>query len=126
MTLRYPQGFNYRSRLYGVWVGMKRRCYQVTNGNYRSYGARGIKVCAEWHDYEQFLAWALQCGYRDDLQIDRINGDGDYEPSNCRWVTPAENWRNKRPRAGRIPEKRKTLAEWLRGLDEVLTREIDL
>jgi hypothetical protein len=64
--------------------------------SYKYYGARGITVCDEWIKPEPFLEWALANGYRDDLQIDRIDPDGNYEPTNCRWVTPKENANNRR------------------------------
>lgn len=63
---------------------------------YHRYGGRGIKICDEWNDsYEAFAAWARDNGYADDLQIDRIDNDGNYEPSNCRFVTPRANSNNR-------------------------------
>ena len=60
--------------------------------HYDRYGGRGIKVCDEWeNDFQAFYNWAMSNGYRDDLTIDRIDNDGDYEPSNCQWITQAEN-----------------------------------
>jgi hypothetical protein len=89
------------ARLYRVWKSMKKRCENPNDHSYKYYGAKGVKVCEEWHDYSKFKAWALENGYdehahRGDCTIDRINPCGDYEPSNCRWVSMAEQNRNKR------------------------------
>lgn len=87
------------SRLYGVWNRMRQRCRNPKNPNFKDYGGRGIKVCQQWvHDYHAFKAWSMKNGYQRGLQIDRINNDGNYEPTNCRWTTPTENCRNRRPR----------------------------
>lgn len=91
------------TRLYQIWKGMKSRCYCKTSASYCYYGARGIAVCDEWlHDYTKFRDWALSHGYdesapRGACTIDRIDVNGDYEPSNCRWVDMAEQNKNKRP-----------------------------
>ena len=80
------------TRLYQTWHGMKSRCYRKTDVAYERYGGRGIKVCEEWqNDFETFRDWALQNGYSDTLSIDRIDNDGNYEPSNCQFITLAEN-----------------------------------
>ena len=80
------------TRLYSVWQNMKCRCE-----NNKNYAGRNIKVCDEWKcDFISFKNWALANGYSDQLQLDRIDNDGNYEPDNCRWVTRTENNRNKR------------------------------
>jgi hypothetical protein len=80
-------------RLYRILSGMKVRCYQKQDHAYPRYGGRGIKICDEWLDYPTFKKWALSNGYRDTLTIDRIDTDGNYEPSNCQWITKEENSR---------------------------------
>lgn len=83
------------TKLYNIYRRMKSRCSNLNNKN---YGGRGIIVCTEWLDKDNgfinFRDWALNSGYTEDLEIDRINNNGNYEPSNCRWVTHEENSQN--------------------------------
>ena len=72
---------------------MRARCNIKTIPSYKTYGGRGIKVCSDWDDYKEFKNWALDNGYDDSLTIDRIDNDGNYEPSNCQWITREENIR---------------------------------
>jgi len=84
------------SRLFITWVNMRRRCSNPNVHNWTSYGGKGIRVCTEWEsNYTAFKSWALSHGYTDELTIDRINPDGNYDPSNCRWITKSENSRRK-------------------------------
>lgn len=85
------------TRLYRIWKNMKQRCYNEKIPYYHYYGGKGIKVCSEWLDsFENFYNWSLSNGYTDELTIDRIDGDGNYEPNNCRWVDMFVQNRNKR------------------------------
>ena len=80
---------------------MKNRCYQKSYHAFRHYGGRGIIVCDEWRDnFQAFYVWAMANGYADNLSIDRIDVNGNYEPSNCRWVTMSEQNKNKRVKNG--------------------------
>lgn len=75
------------TRIYRFWRNMKQRCSNPKATKYEIYGGKGIKVCDEWLDFMSFYNWSTQNGYNDDLSIDRIDGDKDYTPGNCRWTT---------------------------------------
>lgn len=81
---------------YNTWLCMKKRCLNKNNPKYYRYGGRGIKICEEWLSIENFAKWSLNNGWKKNLTIDRIDNDGNYEPSNCRWVSVSENSRNKK------------------------------
>ena len=85
-----------QSRLYRRWAAMLDRCYNPASVVFKHYGGRGITVYEPWHKFEPFRDWALANGYNDGLSLDRINNDGNYEPSNCRFITQKEQNRNKR------------------------------
>lgn len=105
-------------RLYGIWNGMIHRCEDRKREKFKDYGGRGIKVCDAWHDPNAFIDWALANGYSDGLQIDRKDNSGNYEPNNCRWVTPKENSRNtRRNKSLKLCGIEKTIAEWCETLE---------
>lgn len=75
------------TRLYRIWSAMKERCSRAGHISYKNYGGRGIKVCADWRNsFDAFRRWALAHGYADNLTIDRVDNDGNYEPGNCQWL----------------------------------------
>jgi hypothetical protein len=102
------------TRLYYSWQDMKKRCYNEGNSRYANYGGRGIKVCDEWKDnFTAFYQWAIENGYSEKLTIDRINVDGDYEPSNCRWADIKTQCNNRTSNIKiTIGNSTRTLTEW--------------
>lgn len=83
-------------RLYKVWKGIARRCYNKNDSRYHDYGGRGIWMCDEWKNPLVFVEWALANGWKDGLEIDRIDNNGNYSPSNCHFVTSIVNMNNRR------------------------------
>ena len=83
-----------KTRLYKIWVDMKRRCDNPNRKHYERYGGRGIAYCQEWKDFSSFYKWAMENGYSEELTLDRINNDGNYEPNNCRWTNHKEQMNN--------------------------------
>lgn len=86
------------TRIHRIWHSMYCRCYYKTTNQYKNYGGRGIKVCDEWKHLEGFIKfynWAMQNGYKDNLTLDRIDVNGNYEPNNCRWITKKEQSNNR-------------------------------
>ena len=83
--------------LFGIWARMRDRCNRISNEDYKYYGGKGIVVDPMWDDYLEFKKWSLLNGYErnKNLQIDRIDGNKNYSPDNCRWVTPKINQRNR-------------------------------
>ena len=104
------------TKLYEVWKTMKQRCFNPNHKSFHNYGGRGIIVCDEWKDnYQAFYEWSMNNGYKEGLSIDRINNDGNYEPSNCRWAdrfTQNNNTRQNKPVV--IDGVSKTIHQWAR------------
>lgn len=79
-----------------IYAGMKQRCYYKKDTHYQRYGGRGISICNEWkNDFKKFYDWAIGAGWKPGLTIDRIDNDGNYEPSNCRWIPLDEQYKNR-------------------------------
>ena len=106
------------TRLYSIYRNIMTRCYNSNTTNYKRYGGRGITMCAEWKDnFQNFYDWSMSHGYSDDLTIDRIDNNGNYEPLNCRWITVKEQNRNKRNvRFITYGGKTQTIPEWTKEL----------
>mgnify|MGYP001576239828 FL=1 len=105
----------HRTRLYRIWMKLRSRCRNPNETKWPIYGGRGIRVDPTWEDFSVFALWATTNGYRSDLQIDRIDVDGDYTPDNCRFVTPQVNSNNRRNNNRLLAfGETKTVAEWAR------------
>lgn len=107
-----------KTKLYRLWAGIKNRCYNKNEPTYKNYGGRGIKVCSDWFsDARAFCEWARANGWKPGLTIDRVDNDGDYTPSNCRFVTHAINSRNTRStRIIKYQDQAMCISEWARFL----------
>lgn len=114
LTIKHGHASNGKeTRLYRIWHGMKDRCLNPNSKDYQNYGGRGITIHPTWLDYNNFLNWSLNNGYRNDLQIDREDVNGNYSPNNCRFVTSKVNANNRRSNTLiTINNQTKTLAEW--------------
>lgn len=96
------------TKLYQVWNAMKGRCLNPNDKHFASYGGRGVSVCNAWRQaFVVFHAWSISSGYRDGLEIDRIDVNGSYEPCNCRWVTRKQQAANTRKRRDAMASKYK-------------------
>jgi hypothetical protein len=85
-----------QTSLFHVWRAMKSRCKNPNNRGYKNYGGRGISVCDEWLTFTTFADWAFRNGYEEGLTLERIDVDGGYNPSNCKWIPPEKQAHNKR------------------------------
>jgi hypothetical protein len=115
-SLHFKKHGETKSRLFRIWSGMKTRCTNSNSTTYARYGGRGISVCDEWmNGFEAFRDWANANGYADNLEIDRKENDGNYEPNNCRWATRVAQTNNKRDNHIITAfGETKTAAEWSR------------
>jgi len=111
------------TRIYRIWQAMRYRCSNCTSKSNQYYRDRGVTICDEWlNSFDRFREWSLANGYADDLTIDRIDTFGNYEPSNCRWVTmqvQAENRSNNC--IVEVDGKTQTIAAWARETGMYLT-----
>ena len=107
---KYP----HYKRIYSVYDGMRKRCYNENNNNYKYYGAKGVIICKEWlSDFMKFYHWSIENGYSPELTIDRIETHGIYEPDNCRWATQEVQDYNKRNTVYlEIDGESKTVLDW--------------
>jgi hypothetical protein len=98
---------------------MKKRCYNEKCPDFKNYGGRGITVCDEWrNDFKAFYDWSISHGWKKDLYIDRIDNDGNYDPSNCRWTTMTVQANNTRHiHAITYNGKTQSMMDWCRELD---------
>lgn len=103
------------TRLYSIWRSMRSRCNNPNTTNYNYYGGKGITVCEEWDSFKAFYDWAMSSGYNDELTLDRVNTAENYEPGNCRWISLAEQQRNRTDNCLiTIGGETKCLSEWAR------------
>ena len=106
-------------RLQHIYYQMKQRCYDKNNPLYKHYGQRNITICKEWlNNINNFLNWALKNGYKNDLTIERIDVDGNYEPNNCKWITKTQQGYNKTNTISyTFQGETKCLSEWCKIYD---------
>lgn len=101
------------TRLFWIWHSMKDRCKNKNSRAYKYYGGKGVTVCEEWQEFNGFKEWSMKNGYKDNLTIDRIDSNGNYEPENCRWVDFKVQANNtSRNHYLSINGERKTLSQW--------------
>lgn len=119
------------TRINSIYRKMKQRCLSPNDSRYKDYGGRGIQVCEEWlgkDGFSKFYEWAMSNGYSDELTIDRIDVNGNYEPSNCRWITKLEQSKNTRKNIKLTYQGRTMIIkDWARELNipyETLRRRI--
>lgn len=103
------------SRLYVIWSLMKRRCLNQNCKEYKDYGGRGIAICDEWLDAKNFLQWALDNGYSEELTLERVDNNGNYCPENCIWANKETQMNNRRNnRYITYNGETKTMTQWAR------------
>lgn len=95
LGITYNHGMTYHP-VFSIWNAMMERCYNKNQRSYKDYGGRGIEVCEEWHDAKKFCDWADKSGFKKGYSIERVNVNGNYEPSNCEWIPKGEQTWNTR------------------------------
>lgn len=104
-------------KFYKKWSSIKTRCYNKNTPCYKNYGGRGIKMCDEWLDFWNFREWAYKNGYSEGLTLERIDVNGNYEPSNCKWIPMEEQAINKRNNSFiEYGGKKQTISQWSKKL----------
>lgn len=107
-----------KKRIYSIWYSMKKRCNNPKTNSYERYGGRNISYCDEWEKFSNFFNWAISNGYDEDLTLDRIDNDKNYEPNNCRWVTWKEQANHKSTnRLIKSCGKTQTISQWAEELN---------
>ena len=114
----YKHGL-YGTRLYKIFFNMKTRCFNSNFTEYNNYGGRGITICKEWsNNFMSFYNWAMENGYKENLTLDRIDTNGNYEPNNCRWITRKKQCNNKRNNVIiEYNNEKHTIQEWCEKLN---------
>ena len=115
-----------QTKLHKAWANMRYRCFNPRCKCYDNYGGRGITICDKWNEFEPFMEWALNNGFADGMSLDRIDVNGNYEPSNCRWVSWEVQENNKRNSSYlTLNGQTYTISEWARitGLKDSTIRE---
>lgn len=112
------------TRLYSIFCDMKKRCYNNNCNDFHNYGGRGVSIYDEWlNDFQTFYDWSITHGYKDNLTIDRIDVDGNYEPNNCRWVDVKKQANNRRNNVHlSYNGKTKTMSQWAKELNVPIGR----
>ena len=106
------------NKLVKIWYGVRSRTSNQNNKDYPNYGGRGIVLVEEWQDYDTFCDWSLANGYEEGLQLDRIDDDGDYCPTNCQWLTAQEHGK-KGWASGRVPNPPRLSPDEYRELNRI-------
>lgn len=102
-----------KTRLYRIWRNMKSRCSCESASKYNIYGGKGITVCEQWIDFSGFREWALSSGYKENLTLDRVDGNKGYCPDNCRWASYKDQANNTtQNRIITYKGKSMTMAQW--------------
>ena len=110
----FKHKYIYYKEIYCTYDSMRKRCYNEKHDSYKRYGGRGITICDEWlNDFMKFYNWAIENDYKEGLTIERIDYDGNYEPTNCKWATWEEQSYNKSNTLYiEVDSEMKTVKQW--------------